>query len=370
MRNNFFRLLLIPSLYGALTWTFLVLLIQSEVLQITVGLKAYAIYLYVIIAYVISLFLSYFGNSKRSVRLMYTKREFTSSDWCIFHLSTIIGLFGLWQYIDDFSETLGGYLQFFIVFLNNPILIRTLAESQSSVGFQLSYFSWISICYCLILVCDQQKKWYGFTIYSGVLLIIQLSLNLLFIDRTRPIILIISLGLIYLFLRHDKVKNPYVLVTCIAVFPFLFFIIHALITGKFDKNSGIVFELLAYILGGFGYFSAMLDITTPDYSFFRTFYPLAKSYQLYDSSIYVPSQIPEFFAVPFETNVGTFLEPLYADGGILLVIIGVPILIVSIDFLALSFLRVRTYMGLIVWSHLVVVIVFSFFVSKFNSVHI
>ena len=273
---------------------------------------------------------------------------------------TVIGFFGLYLYILDFSSNFGGLAGFFEVFFSNPLEIRALATEVVSLGFQVSYFSWISVFYCVayLVLGDARLR-------PNIFLLILVGgigffLNLLFIDRTRPTILFLVCLLSVGIIRFSRMKNPMRFYVSVFAGPLLIFFVQALYTGKYDSEGGLFGNFLAYVLGGFGYFSSLLGDVTPDYSLVRIFYPLSKlmeSAGLLDS---VPAQILDFREVPFFTNVGTFLEPLLSDGGIWLVIVGVPLLVFSIDLMALRALRDRSIMGLFIWANMVLVALFSF----------
>jgi hypothetical protein len=370
MSKTFWRLILIPSFYGLNVWLILILMLSTGVLYVKVSVAAYFIYFYVLVCLIISLTKSYFSIRSRDIAAIYINKKFSKWDRVTFFSSTAIGFIGFYFYIKDFSGSVGGLSEFFLILVANPIHIRAIAEEQTSIGFQLSYFSWISIGYCAVLLfsarCNALKTECSLIFLLGV----QFILNMLFIDRTRPVILFLSIGLIYLLTKYDSIKRSLGVLGAMSMFPLGFFLLHGSITGKYDQDQGLIFEMLAYVLGGFGYFSELMRLGIPDDGLYRTFYPLAKLIQSLGFSIVVPSQIPEFYAVPFETNAGTFLEPLYSDGGILVVIVGVPLIIFINDYLASIAARLRSCLGVIIWAHMIIVMLFSFFVPKFNSTHV
>src|SRR5206468_7567978 len=80
-----------------------------------------------------------------------------------------------------------------------------------------------------------------------------------------------------------------------------------------------------------------------------------------------PSVILDAYYVPHPTNVGTALEPLYRDGGAFNVVVGIVVLSLGVDIVALRFFQRRNPFALIVWSNLCSSSFFSIFTLRFNS---
>jgi len=370
MKRTVWRLLLIPSTYGFLVWAGLLSLLALDVSPVDVSATACIVYLYVVACFLLSnalmsrfflaIDLENFGKQVRVDRL----------DSTLFLVSTLIGLAGLGLYILDFSANFGGVAAFFYTFLTDPLAIRAAAADSTSLGFQISYFSWLSAFYCVILLVTG----YGLGWHWKLLLVLlglgEFFLNLLFVDRTRPTILFVICALGFAACRFGRVRHPLRFFLAIFLGPLVIFFAQALYTGKYDESDGLFSNFLVYILGGFGYFSSLLTDVIPDYSFMRTFYPVAKIFEAFGLLREVPPQILDFRDIPFLTNVGTFLEPLASDGGLITVVIGVPLLVIAIDAFALFSLRVRSIPGLFIWANLILVTLLSFFVPKYNATHI
>lgn len=364
------NLLLIPSVYGALVWVGLLSLMTFDLVPLNITSEATSVFLYVVLCFLVSSAAFFRDYAAVNILKFGVSIKSDGLDRFFFWVFTVIGFFGLYLYILDFSSNFGGLAGFFEVFFSNPLEIRALATEVVSLGFQVSYFSWISVFYCVayLVLGDARLR-------PNIFLLILVGgigffLNLLFIDRTRPTILFLVCLLSVGIIRFSRMKNPMRFYVSVFAGPLLIFFVQALYTGKYDSEGGLFGNFLAYVLGGFGYFSSLLGDVTPDYSLVRIFYPLSKlmeSAGLLDS---VPAQILDFREVPFFTNVGTFLEPLLSDGGIWLVIVGVPLLVFSIDLMALRALRDRSIMGLFIWANMVLVALFSFFVPKYNATQI
>lgn len=297
------------------------------------------------------------------------KIEATRCDKLLFVFASVVGLVGLYLYARDFSAELGGLEVFFYTFFDAPLEIRALAQDVTSVGFQLSYFSWISISYCVFYIYSDAQKPRAFRIFLYSLGASQFLLNLLFIDRTRPITLFVVSALMIFILKMDKLRRPSRLILYVLLVPIGIFILQALFTKKYDLEEGVLDNLSIYLFGGFGYFSSLLHDVYPNYELTRTFLPISKVLEGLGLIKSVPSQILEFRNVPFSTNVGTFLEPMLSDGGPVFLIIAAPILIVLVDLIALMALGSRSIIGLFMWANLILLSLLSFFVPKFNSTY-
>lgn len=368
--RKMWNLLLIPSAYGALVWVGLLLLVMFDLVPVHITGEAFLVFIYVILCFFMST--AIFFRSYVGVDISTFGRGIVVDglDKILFLACTIVGIGGLYIYVVDFSSQFGGLIGFFEVFFRSPLEIRALATEVTSPGFQISYFSWISVFYCAVYASLG-----GVRSRPSLVTLVLLGgggffLNLLFIDRTRPTILflvcVLSLGII----RFSRIKKPARFYAGVFLGPLLIFFAQAIYTGKYDSGEGLFNNFLIYVLGGFGYFSSLLADVVPDYSLVRVFYPFSKlmeSVGLIDS---VPSQILDFREIPFPTNVGTFLEPLLSDGGVWLVIAGVPVIVLAIDIMALRALRDRSVMGVFVWANMALIVLFSFFVPKYNATQI
>jgi hypothetical protein len=291
-------------------------------------------------------------------------------DWLLFSISLFIGAYGLFKYLSDFNSFLGGD-SIFLVFFIDPLAIRALAAEETSVGFQLSYFSWFALGFIVyyLSIKSQAKKWFGSRfIFYGVALVL-FVLNLFFIDRTRPVLIVLTSLFIILVCRFDEIKNPVRLILLSMALPIMFFFVHSLFTGKYDADEGLFRNFATYLLGSVGYLSAMMDVEINRLEFKNTFLPLAKlaaSFKFIDAP---PSEVLEFRSVPFLTNVGTFIHPFLVDGGILYAIVLIPLTILGLDLLAIYSIFSKGFTGLFLWANVMVISLFSFFVPKFNATY-
>src|SRR5439155_17556648 len=80
-----------------------------------------------------------------------------------------------------------------------------------------------------------------------------------------------------------------------------------------------------------------------------------------------PSQINEYFSMPFTTNVGTFLEPFYRDGGFTFAFAAILVHSFGLDWLGLALLRSGRRLALFAWANLCFVTFISFFTPKITG---
>lgn len=370
MKNLFWRLFLIPSVYGFAIWFFLLLLIPFNLIEVDVSGAAWAVFVYLLICFFCSSGLFFYLHKRTNIFSVGNSIVYSKSDTIVFVISTVVGIFGLILYVNDFSRYFGGISEFFLTFFTDPLAIRALAAEETSLGFQISYLSWVSIYYIIFFLVKKNAFpiWKKYSLIF--LLLIEVFLNLLFVDRTRPVILLIVCFLAFILISFEKIKKPFRLICFVFFCPLVIFFAQAIFTGKYDSEAGLFNNFLIYIFGGFGYFSALLGDVSPDYGLTRIFYPVSKIMQIFGWVVDVPSQILEFRDIPFTTNVGTFLEPLVSDGGLFYILFGIPVLVFFIDFFAYVSLRSKKAFGLFFWGNMILINVLSFFVPKYNSTSI
>lgn len=369
MKAVFWRFFMIPSAYGFVIWTGLLSLLLLDVGLIDVYISGYAwvIFIYLLICFLLSARFFYNLFEKIDIGSIGKNLTYRRTDTIVFVLSTTIGLYGLFLYINDFSVFFGGFFDFFVTFFFDPLTIRALAAEETSVGFQISYLSWVSIYYCVFLLSKSGTVTGWGRVFVVLLLLVEVFLNLLFVDRTRPVILLVVCFLAFILIAFGRLRRPFYFLCFAAFSPLVVFFVQAIFTGKYDAEDGLFNNFLIYVFGGFGYFSVVLSDVLPDYGLMRTFYPIAKLMQAIGLVSDVPAQILEFREVPFTTNVGTFLEPIFSDGGIFLLVFGIPLLVGFVDFFAYIFVKSKNVFGLFLWGNLILVTVLSFFVPKYNS---
>lgn len=368
LKNTIWRIALIPSTYSIAVWAVLLLALSLKIITVNVSTIAYAIYCYTLLCFILSAYVNHQFTKSIIVKNVSEHIKHNTIDKGMLTIFVAIGGYGIYRYISDFSQLLGGE-NFFLIFFINPLRIRELAAEETSIGFQLSYFTWPVIPHAILLLKDSSNSKFRRTILI-TLIIACFFANTLFIDRTRPVLLLITGALTYLIVFNKKIKNPLKIVSIALTGPIVIFFGQAFFTSKYDADDGLIQNFLVYLLGGFGYFSAALDDQVRAFSLANTLMPAYKILASIGLTPPPPPQILEFKNVPFPTNVGTFLQPLVADGGWQLVVVLLPVLIFSLDSIALRAFKSSTLFGIFLWSHIVAASLLSFFVSKYNSTYL
>jgi hypothetical protein len=360
---------IIPSFYGLMAWIFAIILFNIGIVNSdSISLKSVFVVLYVLMSFVFSIYFNKLFS--KNIIIKTSCLNYYRSDLYIFIFSTIIGLYGLYIYIRDFSDIIGGISSFLYALSNSALAIREISIENTSIGFQLSYFSWISIFFGVCIICSPNTK-LTTRIIIGTIILFEFSLNLTFVDRTRPTWLLVIIILAIAFFRGgDKLKIGTSILITVGVVLGMFFAF-AVLTGKYDIQYGLIENFTLYTVGGIGYLDSMVNFPSNDeFTLVRTFYPIAKFLEAVGMLNDVPSQVLEPKLIPFWMNVGTFVEPIYSDGGFVFFLAATPLLIVIVDRSALFFYSKNNFASRLVWANLIFSAMISFFVPKFNSVPI
>jgi hypothetical protein len=279
----------------------------------------------------------------------------------------LIGFVGIALYVDGLVNEFGSVAELTILLWISPYEIR--AARLESLGTQLSYFGWIGI----FLTPFVKTR----ALDLKVLGVVQLFANLLYIDRTRPIwiLAVLALGVAYLAASKREWRTRDVLANgalAIGVFLTLFFSIGYVI-GKAggeltDGEGGIIglaYSLYLYATSSFAYLDQVLAHAPDDAGYLqRVLYPLYRISEMLSLSSRPPTQVLEFRATPYLTNVGTFLHPFYMDGGWVGIVLGIATYSFAFDLLGLLFMNSRKPFAIIAWANLCFCAAISFFVPK------
>jgi hypothetical protein len=360
-------LLLVPSTYGLIGWGIAaIFLFVDPVGMNSLSINGYLIFVYTILVFAIATI--FFNN--RFAKISYkSPLKPTRTDITVFFCSTVLGITGLYLYLHDILTFYGNISALAVLLTTGALQIRSDAEEFSSFAVQLSYFSWISIFAGLLIV--RSKHISGkYILLVCLLIIFQFSINLLFIDRTRPVWILFTIGMGMLFSRPLLLRALRRGIAYIIVAPAVIFVVFSFTAQKFNEDYGIFGTMAAYIISGPGYIDDLSNkpIDDPDYFPKRTFFPIAKALH----SAGLVSEIPDHVLIdrhiPFATNVGTMHEPYFSDGGFLYFFFAFPTLVFAINYLAYFSYKSRSMTGLFLWSNCTFLFVISFFVPKFNSV--
>jgi oligosaccharide repeat unit polymerase len=361
------NLLLVPSTYGLLGWGLTVFfLILNPIGMTPLSYSGYSILLYTI--FILLIFTIIFMKK-------FSKEKYISSikigpiDSYIFYITTVIGLIGLNGYITDVSSFYGGVDALIYILSSDALAVRGSADEFASAYFQVSYFSWISI-FLGVLIVRHSDYSILFKIAVLVVILIEVFMNLFFIDRTRPVWILFTVGIGLIFSGSIDGKKFSRNISYLLAMPALIFLSFSYAVQKFNQDLGIVGTMTAYILSGIGYLDDLNhDVTVRmDYAPLRTFMPISKFLEANGLIKNVPSDVLENRFIPFPTNVGSIHEPYISDGGIAFLVIFFPLIVAFINYIAFVGYRSKTSIGLFLWANCLFTMMISFFVPKFNSV--
>jgi oligosaccharide repeat unit polymerase len=355
-----------PSFYGAITWVLIYVLYAMDFLQWeAAGVEAHIVFVVQITFFLIATVLS--AAKFECINGVISKLgSIKHPSVKIVLLLHSLGFFGLAKFIIDFSPNLSnGFIQSLLV---NPSSIRALGAEMTSIGIQISYFGWlaigISLCY------RKLNKW---------LLCISLAqflMNFIFIDRTRPVWILFTALLCYLWSREhiNGWKVLRILAILGAVFILLFVLI-ALWSGKTGDGSfssdvnPLLGSLYIYITAGFAYFAHMVNVEISDNYFVldRVLAPFWTVLSAFNLASPPPDQILDFYEMPYSSNVGTALEPFYRDGGFLFVLFGMIVYSFGFNAVGAWFLKRNNAYAVYAWATLCFCNLIGFFTSKIGN---
>ncbi len=283
-----------------------------------------------------------------------------------------LGLFGWVVYTRDFATALGGLPRFGELLVGASWMIRRQAEVTSSVGTQLSYFGWIAIALTWFEYRRGRigREWLAVAAA-------QFAANFLYIARTGPITILFTTGLLALVAAPGRYTRrlAFRVVALGAVFAIVFTVIatwigKVAVEGQYQASPLPLWGQNLYYYGtsGFAYFSQLIDAQEPiAYVPERALYPALKALSAVGLAAPPPSQIVDWFAPPFPTNVGTFLEPFYRDGGLVFAFAAIVVHSLGLDFVGLGLLRSGRPLALFAWANICFVTFISFFTPKITG---
>jgi oligosaccharide repeat unit polymerase len=373
-------LFLIPSAYGFATFSVAFLLYQLNLIgYLHPASDAYLLCLFALAAFACSAAVNMgrfrriaAGLSNWTLHASVTQRGIVS--WALFALH-LVGLYGIYKYVVELIGYFGSASELFVTLGAASYKIRQASDEIQTIGTQLSYLGWIAIwitAYQAGRGSSKRVLW--------ALAIVQLAANLIYIDRTRPVWIVFGAALTIIAARYHKVSPVRLARTLIVSGVVLVSIFVAVGTwiGKITLESSrsnarsalpVAMEpLYLYGTSGFAYFDQVVAVELPHGGIpQRMLYPalmIAGRLGLVERP---PPQINEFKNVPMPTNVGTFLEPLYRDAGIVGVLVGTLLISFGGDALAMYLLRRPSAGAFVGWAALCFVDFIAFFTPKASS---
>jgi len=303
---------------------------------------------------------------ERAQALCTAHGETKGPSWLLTTVLHVIGLVGILEYVRSLVAHFGSAADVALRLISSSVDVRT--AEVTSIGTQASYLGWIAIWIGLFTEQRGWKRWFLVT-----MAILQFAANLLYIDRTRPMWIMFVCGLLLAVKHLNRLNDKRIAAaTCatLGLFLTLFVGIGAWV-GKIDVSSdGIrasADPVYFYTTSGFAYLNRILVTEEPDGTLARSLYPFWNGAARIGVVDPPPPQVNEFLSTPRPTNVGTFLEPMYRDGGILLVAVGVWAHSFGFNWIGLALLRRRTAMCLCGWAVLCFVDAIAFFTPKYTN---
>lgn len=357
-------LLVLPSTYGLFAWLGALLILAFSPYDYPFKAETWAIFGYTLFVFACSM--ANWTSKARASALYSDIIYHPFHDRLLLIACTFVGGLGLALYVRDFSSFFGGVGSFFTTLTQSSLAVRGAAQDVESAGFQVSYLSWVAIFVAIFTAMkDRGPKVIRL---SAILIFVSFfMLNLTFVDRTRPTWIFFICIIAVLMSRGIQKIQPRK-VAYAAIVPIAFFFTFALVSGKYNENEGIAENFIQYITGGPSYFNSLVGLPyNNEFTAIRTFLPISKALEQIGLINNVPPEVLDFHPVPFLTNVGTFLEPIYADGGIWMLLVFLPIMVLTLDGFALSLFRMQTVISRFIWANIVFTFVISFFVPKYNS---
>ncbi len=371
--SNIKYLFFIPSFYGFLTMTFTYIIFILNVIEYNkISFQTHFIINFSILSFLISTLITYSLNKNFFV-------NFTISNIRINKLVLIslyaLSFYGVFIYLKEYFKFYGGYVNYFLILFsdNSSELRANSLIASESIGIQLTYFGWIAIGLNLIQVLNKRlsKIWY-------VLITLTFLGNLLFIDRTRPMWILLIILYILFCLNIKKIQFSSLLkrvILFLLAFSFIFISIGTLAGKTSDEKiyegwdiSPNAQNIVFYLTSSYFYLDYIICNENPDYELNRTINPALKVLNNIGIIENEPkSLINEFYGQPYKTNVGTFLEPFYRDFGYLYMIFGVILHSLFLNYFAIIFLKINIPYSLFLVSNICIINFFSFFTPKLNN---
>lgn len=279
------------------------------------------------------------------------------------------GLLGIVIYVRDMAQVFGGLGGFFSVLLSASHLIRMELAHFYSVGTQLSYFGWMAAALTAHRCFHGKlgKGWLG-------LVLLQILVNALWIDRTRPTTIVFLCYAMYLLSRRRWTLSRAMLSNgALAAGGMVLFVVIGSWIGKIHESSAsdlqvdmppAVANTCFYLTSSFAFCNDVLSNDEPLDEVPYTIAPLAKVLEALGLLDEAPNLLHEFRSVPFATNVGTFLTIFYWDGGWPYLAFAILFYTFILDLLGLWFLSFRSPVAALGWATLCWIGCMAFFGPK------
>ncbi len=371
-------LFIIPSFYGFISFSLFYLLYRIKLLPYRATYcEMDIICLFTILLFLFSFF-CFYRYYRVTLNTISDGKPYPFMSLMIFFY--VIGMLGYVLYFRECIGYFGSLNSFFINLVYSGSEIRKATGKVETQSIILTYFAWVasgvSIFYYL------RGKLSFFWIICAIL---HWLLNLLFVARSRlfMILLMSCIIAIPILLQKKSLKSLLVKGVCISFFLIFIFNIIGIWVGKisFEGDSFSRDTILPPFLQSFYYYStsgfAYLNELIGDDMYtgepIRIFNPIYKLLNMMGiTNVDIPDTILDFITVTSDgnvTNVGTFLEPFWSDGGILYVLIGVIVHSFFFDLLGCLYLKINNGISFYAWSFLCFTNLFICFAPRYNTMY-
>lgn len=357
-----------PSFYGAVTWGTALLLYEMRLIQFEEDLfVSTLIFFGVWFLFPVSTFL--FSPLYRDVET--TRASHPPGDPhfspAVILLLHGVGILGVGLFLRKMMDLLGGGYWLLAAYTGNFEAIRYESQFADTIGTQLLYFGWLASGFTSYFVVRGRlsRKWL-------LLPLLQMICSLAYFDRTKPMWILFTTILMGISARRDlkpkEVLRYFLVFLLVGATLFLgiaFLLGKAMTEGDLGKTVLPTFiqGVYYYATSGFGYFNQVIQHETPEGPFgVRFLYPLFNLLSRLGLTRPPPSQILEFYWMPYPTNVGTFLEVFFREGGILFTLIGIIVYTFGLDALGLWFLRSESPLARFAWANACYAAFLGFFI--------
>lgn len=380
-RDAWTHLGLIPSVYGFVLFVATFILYQLQLIAyepmngetLTLCLFAVTVYLFSAMLHVNSY--SSAGQLLAARMAIPGPHDPVLTDHIALGVMHLIGFLGLTLYVRTLIDFFGSPLLFFLALKESTHEVRWAAASIQTIGIQLTYVGWIAIA---LTACTMARG--SVRVVWIIAALAQFAGNLVFVDRTRPMWILVTCGLVVMASRFHRLRTAQLLRRSIlaSVGLVMLFVVVGFWVGKVSTEDPRLFgttrlppvaqPVYYYITSSFAYLNRITDVEdTFSWSPERSLYPLFQALASLGLTDPPPSQVNDVYFVPVPANTGTILEPLYRDGGAVYATIGFAALVFIMDSLALAFVRNGSFIALLAWAHLCFCNLLAFFTPKFNN---
>jgi oligosaccharide repeat unit polymerase len=371
--GNIKYLLCLPSFYGFISLSFTYFIYNLKILDFnSLSLFTHSIILISIFAFFLSTIIYYRLYKYTLINIYIPKTFFPKTTLFLLYL---VGFIGVILYLKEFLDYYGGITNYLLIFFSESSseLRSNSFIASDSIGIQLTYLGWIAIgLNTVYFIQNKISKFWIIPLFTTFLS------NLLFIDRTRPMWLIMIIIFIIYVLKVNKftlkklISRGFIIITSFLIL----FIAIGSFAGKTTEDklykgwnvSSNTQNIVFYLTSSFFYLDYIIINHNPTYNFDRTIYPALKTLNLIGVINNQPSSlINEFYGSPYQTNVGTFLEPFFNDFGFWYLIFGIFLHSFLLNNIAIFFLKMKTPFSIFVVANICIVDFFAFFTPKINN---